>query len=102
MRTPIYKAPDTVALDAFDPHVSPLDCAHQVEREVRRQLLAHPDLRFASLVVRRMENGVCLQGVLEADENSPDVCGLAQRVAGVEQVINQLVLAPTARLPRKG
>lgn len=67
---------------------------HLVELDVQRALLAHPRLRFSSLVVRRIDNGVCLQGVLETDEDTPDVCSIAQRVAGVTQVLNRLVLAP--------
>lgn len=67
---------------------------HQVEHAVRRELLAEPHLRFASLVVRRINDGVCLQGVLEADEDSPDVSTIAQRVDGVHQVLNRLVVTP--------
>jgi osmotically-inducible protein OsmY len=74
---------------------------HQVELEVQRELLSQPSLHFASLVVRRINNGVCLQGVLEADADSPDVCRIAQRVSGVRQVLNHLVIAG-GRLPPKG
>lgn len=75
---------------------------HRIEREVQRALLSHPRLRFSSLVIRRTGNGVCLQGVLQDDADSPDVCTIAQRVAGVEHVLNHLVIAPAAELPRKG
>ncbi|MGQ0632987.1 MAG: BON domain-containing protein [Planctomycetaceae bacterium] len=75
---------------------------HQVEHAVQRELLAHPRLHFASLVVRRIDNGVCLQGVLEADDESPDVSSIAQRIAGVQQVLNRLVIAPRRELPAKG
>ena len=75
---------------------------HQIEQEVQQALLAQPLLRFASLVVRRIDNGVCLQGVLEAEDGSPDVCSIAQRVAGVQQVLNRLVIAPPRPLPPKG
>lgn len=67
---------------------------HRVEHAVQRALLGHPHLHFASLVVRRINNGVCLQGVLEADENAPDVSSIAQRVDGVQQVLNRLVVTP--------
>lgn len=67
--------------------------AHRVEQDVQRELLAHPRLRFSSLVVRRIDDGVCLQGVMESDDESPDVCSIAQRVAGVRQVLNRLVVA---------
>ncbi len=70
---------------------------HQIELDVQRALLAHPGLRFASLVVRRIDNGVCLQGVVDAD--SPDVCHIAQRISGVRQVLNHLLVAPGRGLP---
>jgi hypothetical protein len=71
----------------------PIDKPHQVERDVRRELLAQPELRFSSLVVRRVGCGVfCLEGVLETTAQPPDVCSLARRVAGVNQVLNHLVV----------
>lgn len=79
-----------------------LESPHQVEREVQRELMSHPGLHFSSLVVRRLDNGVCLQGVLEVEGDEPDVCSLAQRVAGVQQVLNHLVVAPRHELPPKG
>jgi len=77
------------------------DSPHQIELDVQRALLAQPALHFASLVVRRINNGVCLQGVLESDADSPDVCSIAQRVSGVREVLNHLVVA-ASRLPGKG
>ena len=74
----------------------------QVEQEVRRHLLTHPNLKFSSLVIRRIRDGVCLEGVLEADQTVPDVCRLAQSVAGVRQVLNHLVVRESGRLPAKG
>ncbi|MBI3863559.1 MAG: hypothetical protein HY290_16840 [Planctomycetia bacterium] len=71
---------------------------HQVEQDVRRILLSQPSLHFASLVVRRIADGVCLQGVLEADEGSPDVSSIAQKVAGVNCVLNHLLIAPNRDL----
>ena len=67
---------------------------HQIEQDVRSALLSQPTLRFSSLVVRRIADGVCLQGVLESDEGSPDVCTIAQRIAGVNCVLNHLLIAP--------
>lgn len=65
----------------------------QVERDLQRELLALPHMRFSSLVVRRVRDGVfCLEGVLETSGSPPDVCGLAQRVAGVQEVLNHLVV----------
>lgn len=75
---------------------------HRIEQEVQRELLAEPKLRFASLVVRRIHDGVCLQGVLEANDEAPDVCSVAQRVTGVQHVLNRLLITPGRELPRKG
>lgn len=65
---------------------------HQIEQSVRRQLLAHPEFRFSSLVIRRIEDGVCLEGVVETDDDCADVCRLARSVAGVNSVLNHLVV----------
>ncbi len=81
---------------------------HQVEQDVRRALLSQPSLHFSSLVVRRIADGVCLQGVLEVDDGSPDVSTIAQRVSGVNCVLNHLLIAPNREqipvddLPAKG
>lgn len=80
---------------------------HQIEQDVRSVLLAQPTLKFSSLVVRRIADGVCLQGVLERNEGSPDVSSIAQRVAGVNCVLNHLLIAPhrdeaVHDLPAKG
>lgn len=73
----------------------------QIERlaqDVRRELLNRPGLQFSSLVVRRVQNGVCLEGVLEANKANEDVCGLARSVAGVDRVLNHLVVRRTANV----
>ncbi len=75
---------------------------HQIEQDVQRELLGHPNLNFASLVVRRIQRGVCLEGVLNADHNAPDVCALAQLVSGVDEVLNHLVVRECERPPVKG
>jgi len=89
-------SPPRYAVEALTP--SP----HQIEQDVQRALLSQPRLRFASLVVRRIDNGVCLQGVVETDADSPDVCRIVQSVPGVEHVLNRLVVAPGRDLPPKG
>jgi osmotically-inducible protein OsmY len=64
---------------------------HRLEQAVQRHLLSHPKLRFSTLVIRRIPNGVCLQGVLEESVDL-DVCSLARSVAGVNEVLNRLVV----------
>ena len=65
---------------------------HQVEKQVKRELLAHPEFTFSSLVVRRVLNGVCLEGVVETDTDLSDVARLLQSVVGVNEVLNHLVV----------
>jgi osmotically-inducible protein OsmY len=95
---------DPVPADSAVAVVEPDYCRappHQVESEVRRTLLAEPELSFASLVVRRVPDGVCLEGVLETGNDAPDVCRLARTVLGVERVINHLLVRSRLPLPRK-
>lgn len=63
---------------------------HGFEQQVRFEL--ESEHRFSSLVVRRIPGGVCLQGVIDVDDSLPDVDSLARRIAGVERVLNQLVM----------
>ncbi len=82
--------------------VATSDRPHRLEFAVRQHLMSHPHLNFSSLVIRRVGSGVCLEGVLEAEDQSPDICGLAQQVAGVEEVLNHLVVRSNRRPPAKG
>jgi osmotically-inducible protein OsmY len=69
-----------------------LDEQHGMERAIQQRLLSSPDAEFTSLVVRRVPGGVCLQGVMEVRGDLPDVTRLAMEVAGVQRVINRLVV----------
>ena len=71
-------------------------CPHSMEQEVLHELMSEPNLRFASLVIRRIDDGVCLQGVIEDVEDAPDICSIARRVKGVNQVINHVVCTKRA------
>ena len=74
---------------------------HQLEQEVRHRLMAEPSLNFTSLVVRRVRDGLCLEGVLEADD-SDDVSKLVSQICGAIPVLNHLVVHCPCDLPRKG
>lgn len=97
---------DPVPSDSTIAVIEPQYCCsppHQIEAEVRRVLLSQPELHFKVLVVRRVPNGVCLEGVLDADAGAPDVGQLAEQVPGVERVINRLLVRRPlagARRPR--
>ncbi len=75
---------------------------HRVEQDVQRALLSRPELKFSGLVVRRIPGGVCLEGLLEVDERCPDLCALARSVAGVDCVLNHLVVNVQHEAPAKG
>ena len=68
--------------------------AHSLELDVQRELLSQDRWQFRSLVVHRTRDGICLQGVLEcSDEDERDeVCKLVREVAGVRDILNQLVV----------
>jgi osmotically-inducible protein OsmY len=92
-------APPQFAVDALDLSHR----GHRIEQAVQRELMAATTVRFASLVVRRVENnGICLQGVVETNEDVPDFCKIVQRVPGVDQVLNHLLVTPRRSVPPKG
>ncbi len=74
---------------------------HRLEQDVRNRLMEEPSLNFTSLVVRRVRDGLCLEGVLEADDEV-DASTLVRHVCGATQVLNHLVVHRTRELPRKG
>lgn len=82
-----------------DSAIGLLEPPHQLESAVRRELLQNDRLRFSTLVVRRLRNGVCLEGVVEMDENGPDLAKLVMSIDGVDRVDNRLVVRRP--LPRK-
>ena len=90
---------DTAILSADD---SVIFHRHQLEQEVRNRLMAEPSLKFTSLVVRRVSNGLCLEGVLETNDHAPDVARIVRGICGVSQVLDHLVVHRPRELPRKG
>ena len=74
---------------------------HRLEQDVRNRLMEEPSLNFTSLVVRRVRDGLCLEGVLEADDED-DASMLVRQICGATQVLNHLVVHRTRELPRKG
>ncbi|MFN9717157.1 MAG: hypothetical protein ACK58L_00585 [Planctomycetota bacterium] len=68
------------------------DSARQLEADVRRALLSEEGLNIASLVVRRLPNGVCLEGVIRVNSDDVDVCKSVRQLTGVGDVRNHLVV----------
>lgn len=80
--------------------------AHLTELMVQRELLARKEWSFHSLVVHRMRDGICLQGVVQGNDqiDTSEICDVAREAAGVANVINHLVLQKpeAAHIPPKG
>lgn len=70
------------------------ESASTLERAVRQKLISDPNVRISSLVVRQIEGGVCLEGILETVNDLTDVERLVRSVASVDRVLNRLVLRP--------
>lgn len=78
------------------PLTSSLPQPHDLERDVCRELLGHTELRFSTLVVRRLGQGtVCLEGIVHMDDDATtDVESIVHQVAGVSSVLNHLLVHP--------
>lgn len=74
---------------------SAVPAPHFLECEVQRRLLSEPRYQFTSLVIRRMNDGICLEGVLITDEDATDVADLLREICGVDNVVNRLVVCHT-------
>ncbi len=100
---PIMEVEESARCDTLvlSPDDSVLRHPHRLEQDVRNRLMSEPSLNFTSLVVRRVRDGFCLEGVLEADDED-DASNLVRRICGAMQVLNHLVVHRTRELPRKG
>ena len=78
-----------------------LPSIHSLEMRIRHDLMAVPQLRFSSLVVHRIPDGVCLEGVVTTTAEEATVSQLVKQVAGVDEVLNHLVICPESQ-PKKG
>ena len=77
------------------------DSPHSVEERVQRLLLSDSRFHFSTLVVHRIADGVCVQGVVETEKDCEQLCSVIQSVPGVRRVLNQLVIC-TKAVPPKG
>lgn len=74
--------------------IDPLLSRHEAEQYVWRELQSIPGVHFSTLIVRRTQNGFCLEGVMDDDgDKSPfDVCRLVRALAPGQVVVNRLVV----------
>ena len=70
--------------------------SHDFERDIQRRLLETPGLHFSSLVVRRLDDGICVQGILEMSGPHLDIGKIVRDVSGVENVVNQVLVRQTS------
>ena len=71
---------------------APPRSSHQLETDVRRVLSESDGLYVHSLVVRRMPNGICLEGVIRVASDDFDVCRAVRQIDGVGEVVNHLLV----------
>jgi hypothetical protein len=71
---------------------SPDESTHRLETDVRRALLTEEGLDIASLVVRRLQDGICLEGVIRITGDDVDVCRAVRQLDGVGTVLNHLLV----------
>ena len=67
---------------------------HAIETAVRNKLTGQKAMRVLKLAVHRVPDGVCLEGVMEGDADCRDVSKMVREIAGVEKVINHLLILP--------
>lgn len=72
---------------------------HSIEQEVCRRLQQQPQIVVKSLVVHRTPNGVCLEGRIEASDDTVDIPRLMRGIPGLEEVIDRLVVTRISELP---
>lgn len=72
---------------------------HELECRIQRALQSHPDLKFARLIVHQCPQGICLEGLLESNDQQIDLCELVNEIAGVK-TINRVVTQSTINIPR--
>jgi len=71
---------------------------HEKEYLAQRALLKMPHVHFSSLQVHRLEDGICLTGIVKVldQKDGSQFERVAARAAGVTQVLNRLVIQQNA------
>jgi len=69
---------------------------HAIETAVRNKLAGQKAIRVLKLAVHRVQDGVCLEGVMETDEDRQDVTEIVREIAGVDKVIDHLLILPSS------
>jgi len=96
-----FNTEETMAVKARST-ASTLRSAHQLEADVRRALNAADGLDIGSLVVRRLPNGICLEGVIRVSSDDFDVCSAVREIEGVGEIVDHLVVCWNCPEPASG
>lgn len=96
---PVSDSPIATPAKRVKPLSTTMEDHHDLECRIQRALQAHPDLKFARLIVHQCPQGVCLEGLLESNERQIDLCTLVNDIADVK-VINRVVTQRPINLPR--
>ena len=70
----------------------PSRSSHQLEAEVREALSSADGVDVGGLMVRRLPNGICLEGVVRVSSDDFDVCSAVREIEGVGEIVNHLVV----------
>ncbi|MCA9066775.1 MAG: hypothetical protein KDA96_27095 [Planctomycetaceae bacterium] len=76
------------------PSHSPVgECAHRnVAVQVRQRLMSATGVEVASLVVRQVPGGICLEGVVTCQDSELDLRSVLRGIVDAEVVNNRLVV----------
>lgn len=66
---------------------------HELECLIQRRLQTQAGLKFARLTVHQCPQGICLEGLLESNDEGLDLSDLVKQIARVA-VINRVVMRP--------
>lgn len=69
---------------------------HDVESEVRRKILAMDGLTVRSLVVRRIPDGVCIQGVVCSAGSQTSLRKVIAALPGIRQILDRTTICESA------
>jgi hypothetical protein len=77
-----------------DSYSGPFAGPHEIEQAIWHELQNSSGCRFSTLIVRRLPDGVCLQGVLETEDDAflEEVDNRVKRIACVNRVLTQFVV----------
>lgn len=93
-RSPSRVETASTAKSAAQSKIEPSCTPHDLECRIQRGLQSYPGLKFSRLTVHQCPEGVCLEGLLETNDEGIDLCDLVNQIAGVK-AINHVVSRPT-------